>query len=149
MRPPRLITLTVCAASVLVCLAGCGKSGHSAEPSSSAKSSTVAASSTAPLTQNTLPAASAIVNNVDKRKSITITKCAAADGGWAASGTAANTGTADVSYDITVFFTNAHATVEDFATTSVTVKAGKTQPWTATKKFTATDPTNCVLRGVG
>ena len=78
-----------------------------------------------------------------------ITKCAAVDGGWSASGTAKNPGTADATYAITIFFTDAHATVQDFATASVTVKPGQTRDWTAAKKFAAATPTNCVFRGVG
>jgi hypothetical protein len=151
MRPPRLTTLTVAALATCVAavtLAGCSKSHDQASPSSSAGAST-AATAASPVTQDTLPAASAIVNDVAKRKSVVITKCAAATGGWSASGTANNTGTADATYAITIFFTNAHSTVEDYATTSVTVKAGQTQNWSTTKQFAATTPTNCVLRGVG
>ena len=147
MRSPRPITWTVGVLAVSFCAVACSTS-CSSSPKSSVVSS-VAPSSTAPLTQNSLPPASAIVNNVDKRKSIAVTKCIAADGGWAVSGTAANPSTADVSYAITVFFTNDHATVEDFATAAVTVKPGQTVAWSATKKFAATTPTNCVLRGVG
>lgn len=129
-------------------IAGCSKSSSKASPSASANTASASTSASA-LTQNTLPAASAIVNDVDKRKSVVVTKCAAADGGWTAGGTAKNAGTADATYAITIFFTNDHATVEDYATASVTVKAGQTQDWSATKKFTAVTPTNCVLRGVG
>ena len=114
---------------------------------SSAASSTTSTSPGA-LAQNSLPPASSIVNNIDKRKAIVVTKCSATDGGWQAVGTANNTGSADESFAITIFFTNDHATVEDYATTSVTVKAGKSVDWTAVKKFTASNPTNCVLRGV-
>jgi hypothetical protein len=89
------------------------------------------------------------VNDVNKRTAVAVTKCVAVDGGWAASGTAKNPGPSDTTYAITVFFTDAHATVQDFATTSVTVPAGETQDWSAAKKFTAANPTNCVLRGVG
>ena len=113
------------------------------------KASTAADAAGTVLSQNTLPAASAIANDVAKRKSVAITKCAASDGGWTASGTAKNSGTGDATYAITIFFTNAHATVQDYATTSVTVKAGQSADWTASKKFTASTPTNCVLRGVG
>jgi hypothetical protein len=154
MRPPRVRTLIVCALTVglaLVSVAGCSKSSKSSQSSAKPTSSaSVKASSTgSALTQNTLPPASAIVNDVAKRKAVAITKCAAADGGWSASGTAKNAGTSDATYAITVFFTDAHATVQDFATTSVTVKAGQTQDWSAAKKFTAASPTECVLRGVG
>jgi hypothetical protein len=164
MRPPmnpsllrrRLTSLAVCALSLIVAtvgLAGCTKSKSKADASSSASSASVATSGSgsagAPVTQNTLPVASAIVNNLEKRKSVTVTKCAATADGWLASGTAKNSGTADVKYAITVFFTNEHATVQDFATASVSVKAGGSTDWTASKKFSAAKVTNCVLRGVG
>ena len=151
MPPPRLTTLTasaVLATALLLSVTACSKSSHSAGKSSAAPSSS-AASGAGAVTQNTLPAATSIVNDTDKRKAITVAKCAASDGGWTASGTAKNAGTADATYNLTIFFTNEHATVEDFATASVTVKPGATGDWTATKKFTATTPTNCVLRGVG
>ena len=150
MRPPRFPTLiagAIASCLVIVSLTGCSKSSHKA---TAASSSSVAPSvSKSALTQNTLPAASAIVNDVAKRKEIVLTKCAAVDGGWSASGTAKNAGTADATYAITIFFTNDHATVQDYATASVTVKPGATLDWTASKKFAAATPTNCVLRGVG
>jgi hypothetical protein len=151
MRPPRLNSLAAYALTAglaTLCVAGCSSSSHQdASVTSSAASSTTSTSPGA-LAQNSLPPASSIVNNIDKRKAIVVTKCSAADGGWQAVGTANNTGTADESFAITIFFTNDHATVEDYATTSVTVKAGKSVDWTAVKKFTASNPTNCVLRGV-
>ncbi len=148
MRPHRLTTLAVCAVAACVALAGCTSSTKGAAKSS-ASSASAAASSSASLTQNTLPPASAIVNDVDKRKAVTVAKCAATADGWGASGTAKNSGTADATYAITIFFTNDHATVEDYATATVTAKAGASADWTAAKKFAATTPTNCVLRGVG
>jgi hypothetical protein len=155
MRPPRLTTLAACAltsALALVTVTGCSSSSADAsKKTSSAASTTAGAASTgsAAAAQNTLPAASAIANDVAKRSSVSVTKCAASDGGWTASGTARNSGTGDATYAITIFFTNSHATVQDYATTSVTVGAGKSVDWTAAKKFTASTPTNCVLRGVG
>jgi hypothetical protein len=152
MRPPRVRTLIVgalVAVLALVAITGCSKSSSKASGKASSSASAKASTTAPALTQNTLPAASAIVNDVDKRKAVVITKCAAADGGWSASGTAKNAGTSDTTYAITVFFTDSHATVQDFATTSVTVKAGQTENWSAAKKFVAANPTLCVLRGVG
>jgi hypothetical protein len=155
MRPPRLTTLAagaLTAALALLAVTGCSSSSADAsKKTSSALSSASSAASTASaaVAQNTLPAASAIANDIAKRPSVAVTKCVASDGGWTASGTAKNSGTGDATYAITIFFTNAHATVQDYATTSVTVPAGKSVDWTAAKKFTASTPTNCVLRGVG
>jgi hypothetical protein len=149
MRPHRLITLTVCAAVAAVALTGCSNSTKGADKSSSSASGSSAASSSAALTQDTLPPASSIVNDIDKRKDVTVAKCAATADGWGASGTVKNSGTADATYAITIFFTNDHATVEDYATATVSAKAGASADWTAAQKFAATTPTNCVLRGVG
>jgi hypothetical protein len=158
MRPPRLTTLAACAltsALALLAVTGCSSSSAAAGKKSSsaasgASSASSAASNASPaVAQNTLPAASAIANDVAKRPSVAVTKCVASDGGWTASGTAKNSGTGDATYAITIFFTNAHATVQDYATTSVTVPAGKSVDWSAAKKFAASTPTNCVLRGVG
>jgi hypothetical protein len=152
MQPPCLRTLIVgafAAVLALVSITGCSKSSDKASSKASSAPSTKASTTAPALTQNTLPPASAIVNDADKRKAVAITKCAASDGGWSASGSAKNSGPSDTTYAITVFFTDSHATVQDFATTSVTVKAGQTQDWSATKKFAAANPTLCVLRGVG
>ena len=149
MRPHRLITLAVCAVAAAVVLTGCSNSTKHADKSSAPASGSPSASSSAPLTQDTLPAATSIVNDIDKRKDVTVAKCAATADGWGASGTVKNSGTADATYAITIFFTNDHATVEDYATATVRAKAGASADWTAAKKFTATTPTNCVLRGVG
>jgi hypothetical protein len=90
-----------------------------------------------------------IVNVPPKRKSIVLSTCAAAPGGWKAAGTATNSGTTAASYKITVFFTTPKATVEGYAVTDVTVAAGKSAPWAATGKFSAAAGSLCVLRGVG
>jgi hypothetical protein len=164
-RLPRLAACTVVAVAISAMISGCtsGAKKTAAAQSRSASSAvatsgpastgtagpTGAATTAPPIVQNTLPPATSIVNDVTKRKSVAITACAATAGGWTASGTAANTGGKSVKYDITIFFTNDQATVEDFATASVTVKAGGNEKWTATKKFTAATTTRCVLRGVG
>jgi hypothetical protein len=100
-----------------------------------------------PIASLTLPPS--ISNVVAKRKSVVLSTCAADGAGWKASGTASNPGTAPVRYNITVFFTNQHATVQNYAVTDVTVAPGKTQPWSARKDFAAAPKSICVLRGVG
>jgi hypothetical protein len=90
-----------------------------------------------------------VPNVVAKRKQVSLTGCKAAAGGWGASGTASNNGTDPAKYTVTVFFTNAKATVVGTASTDVTVAPGKKQNWSATGKFAAPSPTLCVLRGVG
>jgi hypothetical protein len=154
MRRPRLTRLAAFAVGsvvVLMCFVACGGSSGSARASDPARPATPSVSSTptSPLVQNSLPPATAIANDVGKRKSVTLTKCAAIEGGWSASGTASNPGTTAVDYAITVFFTNAAATVQDFTTASVTVAPGQSLTWTASKQFAAASTTSCVLRGVG
>ena len=82
-------------------------------------------------------------------RSVAITSCKRVDGGWSATGTAANPGAEDASYTVTIFFTTKQATAVDFALTTVSVPAGGTVTWTASKQFAAPDGTLCVLRGVG
>ena len=89
-----------------------------------------------------------MANVVDKRKSVTVTSCAAITGGWGANGTAANKSTKPVTYTITIFFTTDQATTIASATTKTTVKAGGTAKWAATAKFKAAGTMLCVLRGV-
>jgi hypothetical protein len=114
--------------------------------STAPKSTTTSGHKSAP-TPVTLPVSP--VNVVKKRKSVLLTGCAAASGGWQASGTATNPESTAAKYTITVFFTDQHATVENFAVTDVTVAPGQTAHWQASKKFTASPKSLCVLRGVG
>ena len=154
-----LIALTACTSDKHAAAGPTGASSSAATGSASAPASGTASASApasaaasgtaAPVVQNSLPPAASILNDTAKRKSVAITACAGVAGGWAASGTATNSTTKSVKYDITIFFTNDKATVEDFATTSVTVKADGNEKWTASKQFAAAATTRCVLRGVG
>ncbi|MDQ0031065.1 hypothetical protein [Arthrobacter bambusae] len=90
-----------------------------------------------------------VPNDPAARQNVHITDCSQADGGWKATGTAANPGKTPVDYTITVFFTTDHATVLNTADTTVKVEPGKTADWTISKKFTPTPTTLCALRGVG
>lgn len=91
----------------------------------------------------------AVANDPAARKSVVLTGCAATDGGWSATGTAANPGDAEKDYTITVFFTTATATVLHTDSTTVAVKPGETKDWTVPGRFVAPEGTRCVLRGVG
>ena len=65
-----------------------------------------------------------------------------------ATGTAVNPGTTPISYAITSYFSTQHATVIDYATTTINVAPRHSQQWAATKAFTPPGPMLCVLRGV-
>src|SRR5438105_3344327 len=72
-----------------------------------------------------------VPNDVAVRQDVTMGSCAAAPGGWQASGTITNNRGHDATYSITVFFTSDAATDLAFATASVPVSAGKSAPWSA------------------
>ena len=148
MRSTVLKTVAV-GAAVLGLATGCTSSGKDkATPSGSTSGSPSASASTksSPLVQNSLP--KSVANSVTARKNVKPTKCAAVPGGWGAEGTATNPGTTPVTYTITVFFTTTSATALDFATTKVTVPAGKTENWSASKKFAAQATMLCPIPGV-
>jgi hypothetical protein len=157
---------TVAAAALVVgvSLTGCsiGGSDHKASSSPASTISSAKGSSSAKATGGATPGKAtgkqtpvarvslppSVGNVVKKRKSIVMSTCAVAPGGWKAAGTASNSGTTAAKYTITVFFTNPKATVEGYAVTNVTVAPGKSASWTATGKFTAASGSLCVLRGV-
>jgi hypothetical protein len=89
-----------------------------------------------------------VPNKPALRRNVTVSKCAAVSGGWAASGVAKNGGDSPTTYTITVFFTTKNATVIGTGSTKVTVDAGASKTWAVSKKMHAADPTLCVLRGV-
>lgn len=117
-------------------------------PASSSGTGKPTAAATTAIVQNTLPPAKSIGNTVVKRKTVTVAACTATADGWRAAGTAVNATGKAVDYTITIFFTTDKATVQDFAVTKLSVPAKTTLKWTADKKFKATQPTLCVLRGV-
>jgi hypothetical protein len=90
-----------------------------------------------------------VANQPTLRANVTISSCARAPGGWAASGTARNPTATAVTYTVTVFFTTSSATVLGSATSKVTIPAHGSQEWNAPAKLTPANPTRCVLRGVG
>jgi hypothetical protein len=142
-RPIALISaLVVCAAFIL---SACSNP-KSAPPTTAAgkTTTTLAGKPTSTTTTSPIP----IQNNVKIRTQAVITKCQAADGGWMASGTATNPGTQSHTYQLIVYFTDAHATVIGSAKTSVSVASKAAGTWSATAKFHAPTVVRCVLVGV-
>jgi hypothetical protein len=90
-----------------------------------------------------------VPNDTSTREGTSVTGCNATDGGWTMTGTATNDGRTSAVYLVTVFFTNASATVLATAETTVEVAAGGTGGWKADAQFDAPEDTACVLRGVG
>lgn len=128
-------------------LAGGCTSGKQSPGPPSGPAPTVAAT-TLPVATPTVPGP--IANNVQFRKDVSLTACAAVTGGWSARGTAVAPGTKPATYKITVFFvTDPGDTVEGSALTTVSVPAGKSVSWVATGHFQPTATMQCVLRGVG
>lgn len=89
-----------------------------------------------------------VPNSAEDRANVAIGTCEASDGGWRAGGTAVNTGDAEVTYEITVFFTTEGGTVIGYGGTEAAVPASKTADWSVEAEFVAPDSTQCVLRGV-
>ncbi|HBX79825.1 MAG: hypothetical protein WAV45_01980 [Propionibacteriaceae bacterium] len=89
-----------------------------------------------------------VANVPEDRKSVSLTECAAASGGWRAAGTVKNPGSASRTYTVTVFFTSKAATVLASASTTATVDPGKEAEWSVNATFAAPEGTRCVLRGV-
>ncbi|MFC5501548.1 hypothetical protein ACFPJ4_04745 [Lysinimonas soli] len=127
--------------------------GCTAGATSSSRTPTAAAAASAPALPAGVTQATAVPTDVPNdtaaRKNVTITSCAANDGGWAAKGTVANLGDGPKTYTITVFFTTSTATVLHTDAVTVSVKPGQTADWTIDGKFVAPAGTRCVLRGVG
>jgi hypothetical protein len=91
----------------------------------------------------------AIPDSAEARADVRLQGCEVAHGGWKATGTAVNPGKKATTSVITVFFTTESATVIGTAQTTVSVKPGGTEKWTAKGDFVAAPKTLCVLRGVG
>lgn len=124
-----------------LCLAACSNSGN---PSSSATTTTT----TRPHTTNDTVVPISVPNQDSVRKDVNILNCSASSGGWSAGGSVHNTLGKQATFDITVFFTSTADTDLAYATTSVTVPAGKGSLWNAKATFAAPTSVLCVLRGV-
>lgn len=137
-------------AAILLAAAGCGgdgeKTAEQAVPQQSAQPFVQ------PLPDGVVAATalpSSVANEADLRKQVTISACEKTAEGWQAAGTAANPGATASTYEVTVFFTTASATVIHWAQAKVDVQGGGSATWSLDEKFTAPPDTRCVLRGVG
>jgi hypothetical protein len=89
-----------------------------------------------------------VANDAAKHKQVRVTGCTVTSAGATALGMVRNTGSATATYRITVFFTDATATTIDYATASVSVPAGASEPFTAQQAFVTPKDLLCVLVGV-
>lgn len=157
LRGPTVWARTAAAAAVTLAatagLVGCSTTPSSSGDKRAANSPTATTASQAPgLPSGVRGAASLptdIPNNADLRKNVSVTSCAATEGGWAANGSATNPGRDSVTYTITIYFTTTFGTVVDSGQTRVRIKGGAERPWTVSKKFSAAPSMLCALRGVG
>ncbi len=98
--------------------------------------------------QHPLPTGTATANDPGLYENAVLTGCSAAAGGWRGTGTLKNPGTTKLTATVLVLFTDAQARVVDSATAKIAVAPGVTATWKATRKFTASSGTRCVLRAV-
>jgi hypothetical protein len=156
-RPRRWALIAVTA---FLAIAGCGRhdsASSSTDAATSATTSTTRTSTTVIPGLHSLPAGvtnalslpTHILNDVQLRRNVQLTRCEATKHGWKASGTATNPATAKADYAITVFFTTSSATVIGSGVTHVRLGPRAHRTWTATGSFTPAPATSCVLRGVG
>lgn len=141
--------LVIVVGALTLALSGCTPAPA---PASTTHTTPSAVSTTAPgLPPGVSPATdvpTSVPNDPSARSAVSVAECAAVDGGWRASGTAAGSGDARRTYEITVFFTTSTATVLATGSTIVDVPAGGSADWTISESFTAPAGTLCVLTGV-
>ncbi|HVK22807.1 MAG TPA: hypothetical protein VM677_15725 [Actinokineospora sp.] len=90
-----------------------------------------------------------VPNIAELRNRVTMSDCVKTPSGWSAGGEINNPGASAERLQITVFFTDEHATVLDSAQTTVNVPENGKTSWTASKEFGTLPKMLCVLRGVG
>jgi hypothetical protein len=142
----RLTCATAAAAAVLLGACACIPSPPP-DPTSSAEPTTSARASAEVVPDPDVP--TDVVNEPALRELVSIAVCEAEPGGWRASGPVSNPGDEDLELTVTVFFTSPGGTVLGTGETKVDVAAGADETWEVTAELTPTDPTSCVLRGVG
>jgi hypothetical protein len=135
-------------------IAGCGGHGSTAASSHASTSTTSTTVNSGPLSLppgvvNALSLPTHILNDVQLRKNVLLTRCESTKHGWRASGSATNPSAARADYAITVFFTTSSATVIGSGVTHVRLAPRAHAAWTASGSFTPAPATSCVLRGVG
>jgi hypothetical protein len=89
-----------------------------------------------------------VPNAPELRGHVKIDSCAQAKGGWEATGTASNPGSATVDYSVTIFFTTDRGTVIGTGRARTRVPGGKTGRWSVSVPLTAASGTRCILRRV-
>jgi len=132
-------------ASLGLAVAGCSATS-SGNPSAAHRSGGASGQSVRETSTTVL---SKYVNTVSLRTGVVTTSCKAAPGGWEASGSIHNSSHKDHDYQLTVYFTDAQATVLGSARTSSNVAAGQAGSWNVNAQFNAPSQVNCVLVGVG
>jgi hypothetical protein len=95
-----------------------------------------------------VPAVSSLHDNPTKHKAVTLSGCAASEGRWAARGKVVNPNPVATSYTITVFYTDNTDTVVDYASSTVTVAAEKSEQWMTFGQHPDTGPLTCTVKGV-
>ena len=146
MRRARVALAAPAACAVL--LTGCTASD---QPDPTPTTATTDAADAPALPEGVTPATSVpteVPNDPAARRNVSVADCATADGGWRAAGSASNDTADAVTYELTVFFTTATATVLGVGETEVSVQPGATAEWTVEAAFTAPAGTRCVLAGV-
>jgi len=144
----RLLTVAALAAGTALLAAGCTAAPGTA-PTGTHTSTPVAVAGLPTGVRQATAVPTDVPNTPGLRHDVTVASCGKTDGGWKASGTAANRGDSAHKYRIAVFFTTDTGTVIGTGDTTVTVKPGKKGDWTVTSKLTPAPKTVCVLRGVG
>ena len=98
--------------------------------------------------QHPLPHGTALKNDPELYRLVSMVSCAATDGGWRAAGVVHNSDKHPRKLEIVVIFTDAQARAVDSATTQVSVSADDEADWSATRTFHAPPRTQCVVRAV-
>lgn len=153
-RRPTPVVTTALLVGVALVAAGCTSGRHPAAASPRHQSEAQPAQATPAAKQEPVPGAGVKVptkidNVVADRKNVALTSCSSTQGGWAASGVAANHGGSETSYKVTVYFTDQAATVLGTGVTSVSVAPGHVTRWRIAAHLVAQPGgTRCVLVGV-
>ncbi len=88
-----------------------------------------------------------VPNQPQTIKAVTVTGCSSTSPGWRATSTVINSTSKERAYTITVFFTNASATVVGYGSSKVRVPAPGSGWWTAVDRAAPSTVARCVLRG--
>jgi hypothetical protein len=156
------IALTACSGHANDTMSGAGSASPTTHPTSAAsvpaaapgaagsKASTASGHTNAGggASVAAVPIPTSVPNRPADRKAVTLADCSTTPNGATASGLVTRPGNTAADYTITVFFTTSHATVLNYAKTTVRAEPGKPAAWSVTKEFSAPQDLRCVLRGV-